>query len=371
MRGLLSRARPVPSRLGVRLTVETRRRESGSHKTAAPSRDPFLDNAKLLAIVLVVVGHAWTELRSNQAVEAGYLLLFLFHMPVFVVMTGYVTRPDHLTPHRVQRLAVSVGVPYVLFGTLYRWAMDFVDGEPFRAPDLVDPPWLMWFLAALLIWRLTAPVWQGMKGALAVAVAISLVGGLSTADEFALSRVMGFLPFFVLGIKLRREHFDRLHTRPIQAASVAAFLTATVICWLVVPHVTVEWIYWRSSYSELGVGFVEGALIRLGLMVVALTLITAFLALTPRRALPFSRLGSATMYAYLLHGFVILAATWFDVPDIDGLVSWQGGVVTALVALLLTALLMSKPVRFVFGPFVEPDLSRLWHPHHHHPSHRT
>jgi fucose 4-O-acetylase-like acetyltransferase len=327
---------------------------------SAPARDPFLDNVKFLAIVLVVIGHAWTELRASQTVEAAYLFLFLFHMPVFVVLTGFVTRTDNLTPHRVQRLAVAVGVPYVVFSLAYRPVMDLGDGEPVHF-DIVDPPWLMWFLMALLIWRLTAPVWQGMKGALAAAVLISLVGGVTSEPDFGLARVLGFLPFFVLGIRLRREHLDRLHTRPIQIASVLAFLLTAVVCFVVVPYVRLEWTYWRSSYAELEVNFLAGAAVRLGLIVAGVLLTVAFLALVPRRALPFSRLGEYTMYAYLLHGFVIEAATWIGVPEIDGMASWRGGAITALAAALLTVLLMTPPMRTVFRPVVEPDLSRLWH----------
>ncbi|HEY6737520.1 MAG TPA: hypothetical protein VI076_01610, partial [Actinopolymorphaceae bacterium] len=46
------------------------------------SRDPFFDNAKFLAIVLVVVGHAIEPLRDIAAVHAVYLFLYMFHMPV-------------------------------------------------------------------------------------------------------------------------------------------------------------------------------------------------------------------------------------------------------------------------------------------------
>ncbi|MFQ6200689.1 acyltransferase family protein, partial [Streptomyces sp. NPDC000405] len=56
-------------------------------------RDAFFDNAKYAAIVLVAVGHAWEPLRSDsRAVTALYMLVYAFHMPAFIVISGYFSR---------------------------------------------------------------------------------------------------------------------------------------------------------------------------------------------------------------------------------------------------------------------------------------
>ena len=69
-------------------------------------RDPYFDNAKLLAIVLVVVAHAWTPLRpGSHAVGAAYLLVFALHMPAFVVIAGYFTRSFRWEGGRLRRSA--------------------------------------------------------------------------------------------------------------------------------------------------------------------------------------------------------------------------------------------------------------------------
>ncbi len=44
-------------------------------------RDPFFDNAKYLAIVLVAIGHSWEPLRSgSRSVTALYTLVYAVHM---------------------------------------------------------------------------------------------------------------------------------------------------------------------------------------------------------------------------------------------------------------------------------------------------
>ena len=43
----------------------------------APSRDPWLDNTKVLLVTLVVVGHAWSVLADSERTEWAYDFLYL------------------------------------------------------------------------------------------------------------------------------------------------------------------------------------------------------------------------------------------------------------------------------------------------------
>ncbi|NED86233.1 hypothetical protein G3I76_39870, partial [Streptomyces sp. SID11233] len=56
-------------------------------KAAAKRRDPFFDNAKYLAILLVAMGHAWEPLRGDsRAASALYIFVYTFHMPAFIII---------------------------------------------------------------------------------------------------------------------------------------------------------------------------------------------------------------------------------------------------------------------------------------------
>src|SRR5690349_20467728 len=63
---------------------------------AVQERDSYLDNAKFLAVALVVIGHAWEPLRSvavgGRLLGAGQSFIYAFHLPVFIVMCGYFSR---------------------------------------------------------------------------------------------------------------------------------------------------------------------------------------------------------------------------------------------------------------------------------------
>jgi fucose 4-O-acetylase-like acetyltransferase len=325
-------------------------------------REPLLDNAKVLAVVLVVVGHTWNNLRDLVPVEGGYLLLYLFHMPLFVLVTGYLSRGSTtLTPSRAQRIVGGLVVPYLVFQSGYGVLAALAGIEP-AEPGLVTPSWLMWFLAAVACWRMTAPVWSHLRAPVAIAVAVSLVGGATTEGALALTQVLGLLPFFVLGLCLRPHHLEWLRTPRVRAVAVCVLAVAALVCVVRAPlsDQEMEWVYWRSSYAQLGVGLVEGGLVRLGLLLAGLVLAAAFLAVTPRRRLWFTPMGAHTMYAYLLHGLVVLVALGlglFDVATADPLL---GVPVTTVAAVLTAWLLMSRPVRHVMRPVVQPDVGALW-----------
>ena len=61
-----------------------------SVSTAQKQRVPYWDNARWIAIVLVVVGHAILKLigESDPAYEL-YLFIYAFHVPLFVAVSGY------------------------------------------------------------------------------------------------------------------------------------------------------------------------------------------------------------------------------------------------------------------------------------------
>ena len=351
-------------------TARTAPHQPPEPHTASPSaptapsrrRDPYLDNAKFLAVVLVVVGHFWNNLSGLPVVEAGYLWLYLFHMPAFVLVTGYLSRRSTaVTPHRARQIVAGLVVPYLLFQAVYGVLGDVATIKS-AEPGVLSPAWMMWFLAAVACWRLTAPLWERLRAPVAVAVLVSLLGGATTAGELALTQVLGLLPFFVLGLCLQPHHLTWLHSRAVRTAAGISLGVAFVACWVVVPvtDMQVEWVLWRSSYDQLGVGWLEGGLARLGLLLAGLVLAVAFLALVPRRPMWFTAHGAHTMYAYLVHGLVVLTALALGVFDLPVVQTPAGVAMTTAVAAATGWVLMTRPVRHVLRPVVEPDLRWLW-----------
>lgn len=321
---------------------------------AVKPRDPVLDNAKFAAILLVVVGHAWTDLRDVWPVEAAYMFVYAFHVPVFVLLAGYVSKSS-LTPYKALKTGAALLGSYLVFEYLYEslqgWAGDYdVNHNP------MAPSWVMWFLAALLMWRLSAPLWRRLPAWLGIgsAVAISLLGGLSSEDDYAVAKTLSLLPFFVIGLHLHQAHLDAVRSPRVRRWALALMASVAVVCLVVASRFDIGWLRWRYSYAELGVSTPVGMLLRLAVIVAALALAAAFVTLVSSRRTWRTEWGTRTMYAYLLHGVFIQLAVVVGVFGWGWVNTLPGAVLVTAAAVGVAVLLLAPPVGVVFGPLIEP-----------------
>ncbi|MFF5882527.1 acyltransferase family protein [Streptomyces sp. NPDC012589] len=334
---------------------------SDSGKDAAAQqpgrRDAFFDNAKYLAIVLVAVGHAWEPLRSDsRTVTALYQLVYAFHMPAFIIIAGYYSRSFDGSPGRIRRLVTGVALPYVVFETAYTFFTRWTDGVPDRPITLLEPLYLTWFLASLFVWRLTTPVWKLVRWPLPVALVIAMLATMSPSlgEDLDIQRMLQFLPFFVLGLCLRPEHFRKVRTRRMRMLAVPLFAGALAAAYWAVPRSTTAWFYHRDSAQELGAPVWYGPVATLAVFACSLLLVACFLSWVPGRRTWFTSLGAATLYGYLLHGFVAQVSKYWGWYDPEWLYEPLGAVVVTVVAAVVVTVLCSAPVRRVFRWAVEP-----------------
>ncbi|WP_344259339.1 acyltransferase family protein [Streptomyces sodiiphilus] len=322
-------------------------------------RDPFFDNAKYLAIVLVAIGHAWTPLRSDsRAADGLYMFVYAFHMPAFILIAGYFSRAFQARPGQLKRLITGIGVPYVVFEIAYVLFKRWADDSPEYPIGLLDPYYVTWFLIALFVWRLTAPLWQVIRWPVPVSLAIASLATVSPGigDDFNLQRVLQFLPFFVIGMHLRPEHFERLRRPEVRLLAVPVFLGALVTAYWAVPRMSARWFYHTNSAQELGHTWWIGIIMTFALFGCGLLLTAAFLAWVPGRHLWFTALGTATLYGYLLHGFLAKGSRYWGWYDADWVHTPWGQIGVTLIGAVAVTLLCTAPVRRVFRFAVEPSM---------------
>jgi fucose 4-O-acetylase-like acetyltransferase len=328
-----------------------------------PQRDPFFDNAKYLAIVLVAVGHAWEPLRGDsRVVLAVYMAVYAFHMPAFILIAGYFSRNFDAHPERVRRLITTVAVPYVIFQIIYTVFNRWIKEDPDVPVRMFNPWWITWFLMALFIWRLTAPLWRVVRWPVPVALGIASLAAASSylGGNLDLQRVLQFLPYFVLGTQLRAEHFQLVRHRVVRACAVPVLALAAVTAYWAVPRMNYQWLFHRDGAEDLGAPWWAGVAMQLGLFACAVVLIACFFALVPGRNMWFTVLGTGTLYGYLLHVFPAKGAIawgWYDAGVAQGA---AGAVLITCVAVLTVTLLCSRPVQRTFRFLIEPKLERLF-----------
>ncbi|WP_346345637.1 acyltransferase family protein [Streptomyces sp. SID5643] len=341
------------------MTRATGTKEQDAAPRPVRQRDAFFDNAKYLAIVLVAVGHAWEPLRQgSRTVTALYMLVYAFHMPAFIIVSGYFSRTFDGSPARLGRLLTGVVVPYVVFETAYTLFTRWTSQDPGRPVTLLDPLYLTWFLAALFVWRLTTPLWRLVRWPLPLALAVAMLAtsAPSIGQDLDLQRTLQFLPYFVLGLLLRPEHFRLVRRREVRILAVPVAACALAVAYWAVPRMDYAWFFHADSAPELGVPLWYGPVMTLAAFGCSLVLVGCFLAWVPGRRTWFTVLGAGTLCGYLLHGFVAQAAKywgWYEPAWVRG----PAGVVAAtLVAGVVVTALCTPSVRRVFRPVTEPGM---------------
>ncbi|MGW5615382.1 acyltransferase family protein [Streptomyces sp. NPDC003877] len=332
---------------------------SPQKKQNGKQRDAFFDNAKYLAIVLVAMGHAWEPLKGDSRIlEAAYQVVYAFHMPAFIIISGYFSRSFDMRPDRLKRLITGVAVPYIVFETAYPLFKRWIDDDPGQDISLLDPWYLTWFLVALFVWRLTTPIWKLARWPLPLALGLAMLATVSPSigDDLDLQRVLQFLPFFVLGLSMKPEHFHMVRRRSVRIASVPVFAAALAVSWWAVPRMNTAWFYHRDSAQELGAPWWTGPVMVLALFGCSLVLTACFFAWVPRRHMWFTALGAGTLYGYLLHGFLVKAGDyqgWFEA-------SWlqhpAGQIAVTVLAAAVVTVLCTKPVQRMFRFAMEPKM---------------
>ncbi|MFI7441296.1 acyltransferase family protein [Nonomuraea indica] len=342
--------------------AEPPREEQKAAEQAPPprrKRDPYLDNVKFALIALVVIGHSLVPTLDADSSRAAYIFIYVFHMPLFVLISGYLSRNFWNSNAKTNKLVDTFVVPYVIVEVGYA-ALRFALGQKWSL-TIIDPAWLNWYLLALLFWRLSTPVWKRMKHPVPVAIAIYLFAGFSQiSGDFSMDRFFGLLPFFVIGLVMQPEHFEMLDRRWIKIVSVVTVLAAAAVAVLIAPRAKLAPFYFKNSYQDMDLSWYMGIGLRTGLLVCSLALCFAVLALVPRTETWYSDLGTRTLYCYLLHGVPVLIAKemgWLSQPWLFGPL----GVLAISSSCFALAIVLCLPeTRTVFKWLLEPRLTWLY-----------
>ncbi|MFC6885885.1 acyltransferase family protein [Actinomadura yumaensis] len=347
-----------------------------SAPTGAPApppkrqRDAFFDNAKFCTAVLVVVGHVWAEFGDSRSAHAAYVVLYGFHMPLFVFMSGYFSRGFLRSTDKFRSIFPTLVVPYVIFIVLYRTQLIVLKDVDFRLNELFSPHFLMWFLVAMVLWRLSVPLWGHLRHPFAVSLAISLVGGSWAFNtDGTIARAAGLLPFFVLGLAINPDHVAVLRRSWARWAGFAILIAALPIAYVwelgtVLPKINKGFIWWNQGYRDMGYSGLEGMSGRLLTVALAIVLGAAFLAIIPRGHTWFTRMGTRTMYIYLLHGLIVKCFDYTGLLAEPVLHTPLGLVGVTASALALGIVLGTAPVQRATHWAVEPRARWLLKPSH-------
>ena len=193
-------------------------------KTAVRTREKWVDDVKVIACILVVLGHFFQSMTKADILPKSDLYkwfnttIYYFHVPLFFICSGYLYQKYSKVNSvgswckNVAKKALALGVPYATFTTA-TWVLKkvFSSSVNDQIGGLGDTLFLhptapYWYLYALFFIFLVTPTFSSVKAAavglivaLAAKVLILTGGGYSV---YAVSIVLSNEIWFVLGMSI-------------------------------------------------------------------------------------------------------------------------------------------------------------------------
>ena len=170
------------------------------------ARDNRIDSLKGLLIILVILGHVITSLDNVNVVNHAVMgFIYVFHMPLFILVSGYLTRsPEQQPASDMWRSVLNILITLGIFQLLYSvWIILY--GGSFKAAMESFPLGVLWYLLSLAYWKVLLyytpkPLLKRPMLYLAIALLVSVLSGLTKLGSFlSLQRTLNFYVFFLLG----------------------------------------------------------------------------------------------------------------------------------------------------------------------------
>ena len=195
-----------------------------SEKTAVRTREKWVDGVKVIACILVVLGHFFQSmtkaniLPENDLYEWFNTTIYYFHVPLFFICSGYLyqkySKVNGVSSwcKNVAKKALALGVPYVTFTTA-TWVLKKVFSSSVNDQIgglgetlFFHPTAPYWYLYALFFIFLVTPTFNSVKAAaVGLVVALAAKGLILTGGGYsiyAVSTVLSNEIWFVLGMSI-------------------------------------------------------------------------------------------------------------------------------------------------------------------------
>lgn len=280
--------------------------QSFAQQRLVPSdnRIALFDNLKGLLIILVVFGHLAHPIHNdNSALSAAFDIIYLFHMPLFILISGLFAKSSY----KHGKLNINRVLSFLALGFIFQSALIAANGQALSLGSIVRFSSAPWYLIAMGWWTTMTPLLHkvGPQVGLTASIALCLAGGsLDLEDGFlAISRTLAFLPWFVLGYYLTPGTVASIKTHRI--AWIAVGISAILVYSRIADIHAFDWffpmVYGDVPYkAPLAIGFAQKTIA----MAIAGIMSIAVIKLAPSNHSWLTTLGGRTLQVYVLHRLI-------------------------------------------------------------------
>ncbi|PVE16704.1 acyltransferase [Clostridium perfringens] len=330
------------------------------------NRNYLIDNSKGLLIFLVVLGHSLEFIRKDYEVaRLLYVFIYEFHMPVFVFISGYLSK----NVEKGRRNAVrNFLTPFLLFNIIWNLITlvgplflrgEFTELPSEQAFSFFTPGWALWYIFAMFLWKILLPDLLKFKNIFILSIIAGIFVKLSGefGSYMALSRTITFAPFFLAGYysseeKLKRfrkfTRFNILNKVP----SILILIIGVLIALIFVNYSNIadEFFWADRSYSNFNIEIFTGILLYIAVYIIGFAFVYVFINLMPENQTFLSKIGKNTLSVYFLHTYFI-----GSILGLTSLMSSNLGKLLALIvgSLIVTFILSRDGVARFFNNFLD------------------
>lgn len=330
------------------------------------NRNYLIDNSKGLLIFLVVSGHSLEFIRKDYEVaRLLYVFIYEFHMPVFVFISGYLSK----NVEKGRRNAVrNFLTPFLLFNIIWNLITlvgplflrgEFTELPSEQAFSFFTPGWALWYIFAMFLWKILLPDLLKFKNIFILSIIAGIFVKLSGefGSYMALSRTITFAPFFLAGYysseeKLKRfrkfTRFNILNKVP----SILILIIGVLIALIFVNYSNIadEFFWADRSYSNFNIEIFTGILLYIAVYIIGFAFVYVFINLMPENQTFLSKIGKNTLSVYFLHTYFI-----GSILGLTSLMSSNLGKLLALIvgSLIVTFILSRDGVARFFNKFLD------------------
>lgn len=283
------------------------------HKTL-DHRDYFFDNARAFLIYLVVLGHLINPyVEGHKFMGSLYLLIYSFHMPSFLFISGYFSK-NAGKPGHLEKVAKKLLVPYICFFCFFSVYYYLTGKSSDLQLDPFNPVFALWFLLTLFMFHVILIIVKNYKPyyVMPIAILVAMFAGFSSNIDgyMSYSRTIVFFPIFYLGYLMNKHQTMILRNKRWLPISISILIAFFVI--YTIHPINSDWLLGSSPYSSLDGENIFSPLKRLLLYFIICITMFSFMNLMSSKKHFYTYIGQRTMYVYLLHGLVIGIIRGFD-----------------------------------------------------------
>lgn len=267
-------------------------------------RDHRLDNIKGIMIFFVVFAHAisnlYTGWRTNEVNRYLYYFIYCFHMPVFIFVSGYLSKRKSDYRTYLKKAISTCFIPYIV--------LNIISALPSHVGlmDLFSPRWTLWYLLSLFLWKLIVEIFLCIKWPLVVALLLSFYTGFNSDIDstLSLSRTLCFFPFFLAGYLCSKDSLNKAKNLN-KVFPTLAFAIIVVIAAILSRKGNTSIVYLSTGYHSLGQRFSEGIIWRSLVLLAGFSGILFFISTASNKKSVITDFGRYSVTVYLGHSFAI------------------------------------------------------------------